>query len=80
MPQTRNPQPHRSHRPAANVQRANCVPRPENKSRMKLLALSTLAATLLAPQLLRAQASDIPNRPHPPASPPSSAVASCSTR
>jgi hypothetical protein len=70
MPQTRNPQPHRSHRPAANVQRANCVPRPENKSRMKLLALSALAATLLAPQLLRAQASDIPS-----ASPQSSAPA-----
>src|ERR1017187_4004628 len=37
------------------------LPRPKNKSRMKRLALVTLAATLLAPQLARAQAADIPS-------------------
>ena len=62
MPQTHNPQPRRSHRPAANVQSPNRAPRPENKSRMKRFALLTLAAaTLFAPQLLRAQASDLPS-------------------
>ena len=39
--------------------------RPKNKSRMKRLALVTLAATLLAPQLARAQAADIPSAAPP---------------
>ena len=50
-----------SHWLAANVQSAKCVTRLENKSRMKLLSLLTLSAALLSPQLLRAQASDIPS-------------------
>ena len=40
-------------------------PHPKNKSRMKRLALVTLAAVLLAPQLARAQAADIPSAAPP---------------
>ena len=40
-------------------------PHPKNKSRMKRLALVTLAATLLAPQLARSQAADIPSAAPP---------------
>jgi hypothetical protein len=46
---------------AASVQPPNSLPRPQNKSHMKPFAAVVLAATLLAPQLLRAQAADIPS-------------------
>ncbi len=43
------------------------LPRPKNKSRMKPLALITLAAALLAPNLACAQAADIPSAAPPTA-------------
>jgi hypothetical protein len=56
-------------------------PHPKNKSRMKRLALVTLAATLLAPQLARSQAADIPSGAPPTvAGTPTSAAERSSTR
>src|ERR1035441_7627257 len=58
--------PHRRCTQPARCQRPTTAPlgrlgRPKNKSRMKRLALVILAAVLLAPQLARAQAADIPS-------------------
>jgi hypothetical protein len=55
-PHRRCTQPARRQRPTTEP-----LPRPKNKSRMKRLALVILAAVLLAPQLARAQAADIPS-------------------
>ncbi len=58
----------RTHLTRSSVQPPNRLPRPENKSCMKRLTLTLLAATLLAPQFARAQAADIPSAA-PPAPP-----------
>ena len=61
MPQTIKPHLLRTQLAFASVQPPNSAPRPKNESRMKPFAATLLAATLLAPQLLRAQAADIPS-------------------
>jgi hypothetical protein len=65
MPQIMNPQ-HIRRRPA-NVQPQSSVRHPESKSLMKPVATAIflLAVTLLAPQRLRAQASEIPSAAPP---------------
>ncbi len=79
---TSRPEQRRRPRASANVQPENTESRPGSQSRMKLLAAALLFATLLAPQILRAQASDIPSGapPRPLAQPPKSAAATCWTR
>jgi hypothetical protein len=65
--QKANPHPARTHRPAASVQPPNPVPPPKYIFSMKLLTSAILAATLFAPQLSRAQASEIPSAAPPQA-------------